>query len=181
MDAALKPLMGATRSYISRDPSLYTSFSTVPGPSSLLLVFKDHHPKPVATLPFPGDQTPDVSAWVAKHRFELITELTAGNHEELMKSPTGALVVLAALKSGTEGDKDRDALKEVARAWGRGGRKFKQPVWFLWIDGIKWKKFLKQSYGCVMLQSDAQFLTLPSINSKKLPAVVIVDTPVRCS
>lgn len=147
VDASLKPLLGAVPSFISRDPSLFTALSVVPGPSSLLLVFKDHNPKPVSTLAFTDDASVDVTAWVQRNRLATLSELTTSNYDEVIKSPTKALVVLAVLKAGSEGDKDRAAFKDVARAWARGGRNFKQPVWFLWIDGVKWKKFLKQSYG----------------------------------
>lgn len=80
-----------------------------------------------------------------------------------MKSDSRAVVVLAALHKGDEGEREKEKLMSVARAWKRGGRGFQQPVWFVWVEGEKWGGWLKQSYG---------------IRQKELPAVVIVDPPV---
>jgi hypothetical protein len=76
-----------------------------------------------------------------------------------MQSPTRALVVLVALKkngrSTGELEKEVEELHKIAKAWYRGGRKFEQPVWFAWIDGERYKKWLKQNYGYVSVKKSS--------------------------
>lgn len=80
-----------------------------------------------------------------------------------MKADSRAIVVLAALHKGDEGEKERQKLMSVAKAWKRGGRGFNQPVFFAWIEAERWSSWLRQSYG---------------IKKKDIPAVVVVDAPV---
>ena len=72
-------------------------------------------------------------------------KLDSGNFGDVMRNKRGSLVVLAGLRSGDEAG--REKLKEVAKAWRRGGRKFDQGVIFAWMDGDKWGKWLSSNYG----------------------------------
>ena len=74
-------------------------------------------------------------------------KLTPGNFNEIMKSDTHALVVLAAFNKGGDGQKENREFEKVAKAWRRGGRDFTQPVWFAYVEGEKWAGWLKQAYG----------------------------------
>jgi hypothetical protein len=97
------------------------------------------------------DSKDKLKAFYLAYKQDTVTELTSSNYDEIMKSPTRALIVLAAFKktgrSTADLDKDIQRLEVVARAWRKGGRNFHQPVWFVWVDGIKWRKWLKQSFG----------------------------------
>lgn len=70
-----------------------------------------------------------------------------------MRSDTRAIVVLAGVHKGEEGKKERDAFADIARAWKRGGRRFEQPVWFVWVEGetSRWANWLKMFYGYVYI------------------------------
>ena len=81
-----------------------------------------------------------------------------------MKSDSKAIIVVGAVHSGDASEKEKAKLLSVAKAWKRGGREFKQPVWFVWVEGERWASWLRQSYR---------------IKKKDLPAVVIVDPSVR--
>lgn len=72
-----------------------------------------------------------------------------------MRSDTRAIVVLAGVHKGEEGKKERDKFADVARAWKRGGRRFEQPVWFVWVEGetSRWANWLKRFYGYVRANS----------------------------
>ncbi|KAK8861263.1 protein disulfide-isomerase domain [Kwoniella newhampshirensis] len=160
--AALEPLIGSVPAYTSSDPQLYKRLSiSNPPPTSVLLAFSSYSTRPVGSLPFPASQQ-DVNRFVQLHRFPTLVELTGANHAEFMKGDAKAIVVLGALHKGQDGTKEREQLGEIARAWKRGGRRFDQPVWFVWVDGEKWSGWLKQSYG---------------IRKKELPAVVVIDPP----
>jgi hypothetical protein len=143
----MEPLLRTVPAYTSSDPLLYANLSiSNPVPTSLLLAFSSYSHHPIASLAFPA--FPDaLSKFVYLHRFPTLVELTSSNYQELMRSPTNAMVVLGAVNKGDEGEKQKEKLREVARAWKRGGRDFSQPVWFAWVDGEKWSGWLKQSYG----------------------------------
>lgn len=83
-------------------------------------------------------------------------ELESANFDEVIHSPARSLVVLVALKktgrAAGELEKEVEELRKIAKAWYKGGRPFKQPVWFAWIDGERHRKWLKQNYGCVGLR-----------------------------
>ncbi|OCF32348.1 protein disulfide-isomerase domain [Kwoniella heveanensis BCC8398] len=161
---ALEPLLGAVPAYTSADPDLYKRLSIAnPAPTSVLLAFSSYSARPVGSLSFPASQD-NLNRFVNLHRFPTLVELSGSNYNAIMKSPTRAVVVLGAIHKGDEGEKEKERLAEVARAWKRGGRPFSQPVWFVWVDGEKWAKWLKQQYG---------------IKKKELPAVVVVDPPLN--
>ncbi|WWD16839.1 protein disulfide-isomerase domain [Kwoniella shandongensis] len=160
--AALEPLIGSVPAFTSSDPQLYKRLSiSNPPPTSILFAFSSYSSRPVGSLPFPASQA-DVDRFVQLHRFPTLVELTAANHPEIMKGDAKAIVVLGALHKGSEGVKEQERLDEIARAWKKGGRRFDQPVWFVWVDGEKWSGWLKQSYG---------------IRKRELPAVVVIDPP----
>ncbi len=158
IQSALKDVMQSTLNpvpvYTSRDPDLFAAAGIKSLRGSALICYKDHLSNPVAALSLPssGSETKSkLAAFYQSHKQPTVTELTTSNYEEIMKSPTRALIVLAALKRTGKGtselEKDIEKLETVARAWRKGGRGFVQPVWFVWVDGIKWRKWLRQSLG----------------------------------
>jgi hypothetical protein len=161
---ALEPILGVVPAYTSADQAFYSKFSIAnPPPTSVLLAFSNSESKPVGSLPFPVNQK-DLERFIQVHRHPTVTHLTSGNYNEVMKTDSRAIVVLAALHKGDDGEKERQKLMSVAKAWKRGGRGFVQPVLFAWIEGERWSSWLRQSYG---------------IKKKNLPAVVVVDPAVR--
>lgn len=76
-----------------------------------------------------------------------LVQLSVSNYAEIMKSPTKAVIVLAAVHGGETGRKERVEFEKISRAWKRGGRRFDQPVWFVWIDGERWASWMNQAYG----------------------------------
>lgn len=144
---ALTPLKDTIPSYTSSDPLLYANLSiSNPPPTSVLLAFSAPAYRPVASLPFPADQE-TLSRFVNLHMHPTLIQLSVSNYAEIMKSPTKAVVVLAAVHGGEKGKKEREDFEKVARAWKRGGRRFDQPVWFVWIDGERWASWMSQAYG----------------------------------
>lgn len=135
-------------SYTSSDPLLYANLSIVPPvPTSLLIAFSQPSIHPIATLPFPLKSDDKLAKFLDLHRYPTIVQLSTANYNSIMKSPERALVVLGAVHGGDEGFKERVAFERIARAWKKGGRAFEQPVWFVWLDGHKWSRWLKQAYG----------------------------------
>ncbi|WVR04133.1 protein disulfide-isomerase domain [Kwoniella sp. DSM 27419] len=160
--SALEPLLGSVPAYTSADPALYKRLSIAnPPPTSVLLAFSSHSSRPVGTVAFPASSE-QIKRFINSHRFPTLVELSGSNYKSIMQSDTRAIVVLGALHKGDAGNKEKDTLAQVARAWKRGGREFQQPVWFAYVDGDKWAKWLKQQYG---------------IRKSELPSVVVVDTP----
>lgn len=133
---------------------------------SVLLCYKDNQTTPVASLPLPASAS-DITTFLLSHKWPTIIELNPDTYLELTKSPTRALLLLTALKKTgrpqAELQVELEKLKTISRAWRKGGRKFVQPVWFVWVDSVKNGKWLKQDYG---------------ISSSELPAVRLVDPPV---
>lgn len=145
--SALEPLLNTVPAYTSSDPLLYRNLSIAnPPPTSVLLAFSAPSRTPVGTLSFPASRE-DVDRFIAVHRFPTLSQLSSGNYADLMKSENKAIVVLGAVHRGDEGDKERRELESIARAWKRGGRRFSQPVWFVWVEGERWASWLKQAYG----------------------------------
>jgi hypothetical protein len=133
--------------YTSVDPRLYANLSIAnPPPTSALLAFSSLSARPVGSLSFPTTQD-KLQKFAKFHRHPTVMRLTTGNFNEIMKSDTQAMVVLAAFHKGSEGKKEYDAFQKVAKAWRRGGRDFSQPVWFAYVEGEKWQGWLKQAYG----------------------------------
>ncbi|ODO04871.1 protein disulfide-isomerase domain [Cryptococcus amylolentus CBS 6273] len=159
---ALEPLLGSVPAYTSRDPALYKRLHIAnPPPTSTLLAFSSFSPRPVGTIALPVSPS-DLSRFITQHKFPTLVQLDSSNFQSLMRSDSRAVVVLGAVHKGEAGKKELDEFAEVARAWKRGGRKFQQPVWFVWVDADKWSRWLKQFY---------------SIKKANIPAIVVVDTP----
>ncbi|OCF58204.1 protein disulfide-isomerase domain [Kwoniella mangroviensis CBS 10435] len=160
--SALEPLLGAVPAYTSSDPQFYQQLSVAnPPPTSVLFAFSSFSSRPVGSLSFPASED-SLKRFIQSHRFPTLVELTGSNYNAIMNSDTRAIVVLGALHKADEGQKEKEKLAEVAKAWKRGGRPFSQPVWFVWVDGEKWSGWLKQQY---------------SIKKSQLPSAVVIDTP----
>ncbi|WVW79859.1 protein disulfide-isomerase domain [Kwoniella bestiolae CBS 10118] len=161
---ALEPLLGSVPAYTSSDPQFYQQLSVAnPPPTSVLFAFSSYSSRPVGSLAFLASED-SLKRFIQLHRFPTLIELTGSNYNAIMNSDTRSMVVLGALHKGDEGQKEKEKLREVAKAWKRGGRPFAQPVWFVWVDGEKWSGWLKQQY---------------SIKKDQLPSVVVIDTPLN--
>lgn len=139
--------------YETHDPDIVDAASAEEVRGSILAVFKDGASRSTARLELPASSE-QISSFIQAHRHPTVFELDASNFDEIMHSPMRPLVVLVALKKNgrpsLELEKEVEELRKIAKAWYKGGRHFQQPVWFVWIDGDRYKKFLKQNYGCVV-------------------------------
>lgn len=139
--------------YETHDPEIVDAASAEEVRGSVLAVFKDGASRPTARLGLPASPE-QISSFIQAHRHPTVFELDASNFDEIMHSPMRPLVVLVALKKSgrpsQELEKEVEELRKIAKAWYKGGRHFQQPVWFVWIDGDRYKKFLKQNYGYVV-------------------------------
>lgn len=162
--SVVTPHLGSVSAYTSSDPQFYAELAIDNPPTSSLLVFSSRSRKPVASLSFPASYD-KLTRFVDTHRFPTLVQLTVANQRELLDSPTKATVVLAALHSGEQGEGEHTKLLEVARSWHHGERDLGQPVWFTWVEGDKWAKWLRKSYG---------------IKTGMYPAVVVIE-PAVCS
>ncbi|AFR98909.2 protein disulfide-isomerase domain [Cryptococcus neoformans C23] len=163
---SLEPLLGTVPAYTSTDIALYQRLHVVnPPPTSTLFAFSSYSTRPVGTMALPASSN-DLRKFVNLHRFPTLVRLDASNFQSLMRSDTRAIVVLAGVHKGEEGKKERDTFADIARAWKRGGRRFEQPVWFVWVEGetSRWANWLKRFYG---------------IKKRDLPGVVVIDTPLE--
>jgi len=163
--------------YTSVDSRLYANLSIAnPPPTSALLAFSSLSARPVGSLPFPTSND-KLRKFAKFHKHPLVIKLTTGNFNEIMKSDTRALVVLAAFNKGAEAKKEYEAFGNVAKAWRRGGRDFSQPVWFAYVEGEKWGGWLKQAYGYVMDVLEVCVDADGRIKKNQLPGVVVIDPP----
>ncbi|KAJ9102535.1 hypothetical protein QFC21_002936 [Naganishia friedmannii] len=162
---AAAPYLVTTAFYETHDPEVIDAATVEDLHGTVLAVFKDGGSQPTARLGLPVSSE-EINSFILAQRFPTVIELDSGNFDEVMQSATRALVVLVALKkngrSTGELDKEVEELRKIAKAWYRGGRKFEQPVWFAWIDGERYKKWLKQNYGIKHTQMPAVVLADPS-------------------
>ncbi|KAJ9096608.1 hypothetical protein QFC19_007141 [Naganishia cerealis] len=160
---AAAPYLVTSAFYETHDPEITDMANDDEFHGSILAVFKDGASRPTARLSLPASPE-QISSFVLAQRNPTVFELDSGNFDDIMQSPTRPLVVLVALKKSgrAQGDLEKETgeLHKIAKAWYRGGRTFEQPVWFAWIDGERYKKWLKQNYG---------------IKHTQLPAVVLAD------
>lgn len=157
--AAAAPYLVTSAFYETHDPEIIDVATSDDSYGTILAVFKDGASQPIAHLNLPASSE-RINSFILAQRFPTVIELDSGNFDEVMQSPTRALVVLVALKkngrSTGELEKEVEELRKIAKAWYRGGRKFEQPVWFAWIDGEKNKKWLRQNYGYVFVVRDSR-------------------------
>lgn len=186
--------------YISSEPALLERYASslvqdgavsVPAKSGLL-VFKDNsvaqpisvlHPSTLRTSKAAGQAVytehaqNQMSRFLSREQYALVTELTAANFEEIIRNGDDALVVLAALSDTWHGtdkaptlaegaalkESEISALRSTALEW-RNKKASASPrqVIFAWIDADRWKSNLKKLYGID-----------PSTSA--IPAAVVVD------
>lgn len=147
--------------YTSSDPKFYSNLSIAnPPPTSVLLSFSSHDPKPITSIAIPaeGDK---LERFVNNNKQPTVLDLTEDSYTSIMKNDARALAVIGAVRSGAEGAVDRATLLKTARAWKRGGRPFDQPVWFVTVDAGVWEKWLAKMVG---------------ILPEDVPVATVVDT-----
>lgn len=151
--SAAGPYLVTSAFYETHDPEIVEAASAEDAHGSVLAVFKDGSSHPTARLHLPASSD-EISSFILAQRHPTVIELESSNFDEVIHSPSRALVVLVALKKtgrpSGELEKEVEELRKIAKAWYKGGRHFQQPVWFAWIDGERHKKWLKQNYGCVV-------------------------------
>ncbi|KAG8834138.1 hypothetical protein FRC17_009477 [Serendipita sp. 399] len=166
------PILGSTSKELYYQYDL-ASISSVP----VLLAIKSHSPDQYAAkLDLAGLITADGNAdrlesWLQRNRFPLISKLGMDNFYSVMKNPTKPFVVLAAIDPGPSTEPENDdqsssstmnlerlsanaksqlrRFESIARTWAEMGEtkdKTRETV-FVWMDGRRWGKWLKNMYG----------------------------------
>jgi hypothetical protein len=158
--SAAAPYLVTSAFYETHDPEIVDAASAEEIHGSVLAVFKDGSARPTARLDLPASSE-QITSFILAQRHPTVFELDASNFDEIMHSSMRPLVVLVALKKNgrpaAELEKEVEELRKIAKAWYKGGRHFQQPVWFAWIDGERYKKFLKQNYGYATASAEPSF------------------------
>jgi hypothetical protein len=148
--AAAAPYLITSSFYETHDPEIVDAANAHDAHGSVLAVFKDGSTLPTARLQLPASSE-RITSFILAQRHPTVIGLESSNFDEVIHSPSRALVVLVALKKtgrpAGELEKEVEELWKIAKAWYKGGRPFQQPVWFAWIDGDRHRKWLKQNYG----------------------------------
>jgi thioredoxin domain-containing protein 5 len=146
------PLLGSPPVYSSHSQDLFARYGVPPSVTWALLAFKDHDLAKCAGQLYGYPNTPlaDMSSWLMTHRIPSFLELTADSFQSVMNAPQQPLVLIAAATAEIHG-KVRTKLEQLASDWkvrtgGTGERNSRQVV-FTWMDGEKWKDWLKSMYG----------------------------------
>ncbi|KAI5451445.1 hypothetical protein NCC49_001751 [Naganishia albida] len=164
---AAGPYLVTSSFYETHDPEIIDAANPHDAHGSVLAVFKDGSTLPTARLQLPVSAE-QITSFILAQRHPTVIELDSSNFDEVIHSPTRALVVLVALKktgrAAGELEKEVEELRKTAKAWYKGGRPFQQPVWFAWIDGERHRKWLKQNYGIKHTQMPAVVLADPATN-----------------
>ncbi|RDB15626.1 Thioredoxin domain-containing protein 5 [Hypsizygus marmoreus] len=150
---AATPLLGAPLLITSSDTSLLTRFSVPQTSTWALLALKDHDPTTPSSIHHERISTPStLSTWLLTHRLPTALELTQDTFQTVMNAPQAPLVVIAAVG---EHDKDKvgTRVRELGKKWrvrteGSGLASGREVV-FTWMDGEKWKEWMKSMYGIV--------------------------------
>lgn len=152
--------------YETHDPAIVDAASAEKVHGSVLAVFKDGSSRPAARLELPASSD-QIASFIQAQRHPTVFELDASNFDEIMHSPMRSLIVLVALKKNgrpaDELEKEVEEFRKIAKAWYKGGRHFQQPVWFVWIDGERYKKFLKQNYGYAAGFTRSDYVTADNV------------------
>ncbi|CCA75808.1 related to protein disulfide isomerase-Laccaria bicolor [Serendipita indica DSM 11827] len=113
-----------------------------------------------------------LETWLQRHRFPVVSKLGMDNFYSVMKNPTKPFVVLAAIDSGhdVEAGGDEEAvlpnahpeqqlssaaqdhiqrLSKISEKWAVESEKKERTreVVFVWMDGRRWGRWLKNMYG----------------------------------
>lgn len=159
---ATASLPADVQTFTSVDPALFRNLSVAqPYPQSALLAFAGHDRRPVASIPLPTNQD-KLDRFVFENRFPLTYDVVGAAYGDVLKNREfRPIVVMAALKQDATKEDSEAELQKIARAWRKMPRTFDQPVWFATVDGDKWAKWLKRSYG---------------MDAASMPGVVIIDS-----
>jgi thioredoxin domain-containing protein 5 len=146
------PLLGSPPVYSSHSQDLFARYGVPPSATWALLAFKDHDIGKSAGQLYGSSDTPlaEMSSWFMTHRIPSFVELTADSFQSVMNAPQQPLVLIAAVTDETRG-KVQSKLERLASDWkvrigGTGERNGRQVV-FTWMNGEKWKDWLKSMYG----------------------------------
>jgi thioredoxin domain-containing protein 5 len=163
---ASQALLGTAPLYTATSPALLERFHIPPASAPVLLALKDHDGTVAAQLPlFSGIATPDLQAWMMRHRLPSALELSADTFKSVMEAPHNPLVVLTAVPpSGAARDEAIRKLKEAAKTWRHRANNYQRDVAFAWMDGDRWASWLSSMYG---------------IKAAQMPATVITEHGVR--
>lgn len=171
MEQASRVLLGTPLILQSSDEKLYSKYSIPAGSGPILLTIKDHSSSK-ASFKLPIDALASqqvIQTYLERNKFPTLTELSMDNYVSVMKNPSNPLVVLAGLDAGGEDgpapvtlEGQVKKLREISLAWANGGesKDKEREVVFVWMDAVRWGKWLKSMY---------------SIKKDSLPGVVVAD------
>ncbi|KAG8820676.1 hypothetical protein FRC19_008676 [Serendipita sp. 401] len=173
---AAQPLLGNPPIFGSTSKQLYSQYEIASTTSvPVLLAIKAHSPDHYAAkLELAGTIAANENAdllenWLQRNRFPLLGKLGMDNFYSVMKNPTKPFVVLAAIDPGPSAESESEEqatatnldrlsanaksqlrkFESIARAWadGRETKDKARETVFVWMDGRKWGKWLKNMYG----------------------------------
>lgn len=163
VEEASKPLVGSPPVYKSSDVRIPQMYTLIQPPS--LLVFKSGELTAKLHLGDIPTKPEKLTQWMLEKRLPLALELSPDNFQDVMKSPARPLVVLAVYNpAAPDAGRVEEGVKAFADTWRVEHPRAAREVVHVWMDGVKWKEWLKSMYGL----------------SGTLPKVVIVDHAVRC-
>jgi thioredoxin domain-containing protein 5 len=151
VEKAAAPLLGSPSVFASSDPSLLTDFDIPQTSTWALIAVKDHDlHNPVSVLHERASTADKMKSWLLSHRLPTSLELTQDTFQNVMNAPQAPLVVIAGINEVNR-QKVAARVKELGQKWrlrskGTGLANSREIV-FTWMDGERWKKWLKSMYG----------------------------------
>ncbi|PVF99148.1 thioredoxin-domain-containing protein [Serendipita vermifera] len=131
--------------------------------------------------------TDKIENWLQRNRFPVAGKLAMDNYYSVMKNPSNPLVVLLAVDGGESPRSDEEGsehqtsssdehlpasteaqikkLTDISKLWAKTGEsasKERETV-FVWMDGRKWARWLKNMYG------------IKDVSDTGVPGLVVVD------
>ncbi|KAG6865383.1 hypothetical protein C0991_003086 [Blastosporella zonata] len=157
-------LLGSPVIYTVSDPALLARYDVPQTSTWALLQFKDHDAHAPASilherlLPSSARQEDAIRDWTLRHRIPTVLELTQDTFQAVMNAPQAPVVVFAAVKKGSLGEKVEEKMREIGRKWrvrtgGSGETSGKEVVW-AWMDAERWKDWMKSMYGVVVKEGE---------------------------
>ncbi|KAJ3056161.1 hypothetical protein HK097_007885 [Rhizophlyctis rosea] len=152
--------------YVSPDPAAYAALGVTPTEDNrpIFIASRDNGRDIVVYSGTIQNTLPSrqyARQFIVDNRQPLLPQLAADNQDEILGSDR--LVVMVVVDPLAKGVQDRlEVMKETARTWAKreGDEKLYNLVTFAWMDGVRWRKYVRRAYG---------------LGPKNLPAVVIAD------
>ena len=151
VENAAKPLLGSPPIVRSSDMKVWKRFNQNHDLGPVVIAVKEGEFANKLSI---GRITPEslIVKWLDDNKQPIADELTTENFQSVMRSSSNSLVVLVAIDTSKLTDADLQQqqikLKEMSKLWSVNGQNVKgRSVIFVWMDGVKWAKWLGNMYG----------------------------------